>query len=205
MLYHAAASIRFTANLEKNLKRMSLYSLTEWLENTAWSVALRESILVYPIVETTHVLVITLFFGLIAFWDMRLIGMTLKRVPVSEIGGKLLPWAVFGFVVSAISGTLLVYSGPVRITHNIFFRVKVLMLFLAGVNVWMFHTGIYRRIAEWDVDAVAPKHARWAGFASLLLWSGIVVSGGLIAYNWFDCDSPSQIALISFLSGCRVE
>lgn len=184
---------------------MSLYPFAEWLQDSAGSVALRESLLVYPLVESTHVLIITLFFGLIAFWDMRLLGLTLRRVPVSEIGDRLLPWAVAGFVVSVISGTLLVVSSPVRITHNIFFRVKVVMLILAGLNVWLFHTGVYRKVATWDLAVVAPIWARWAGFWSLLLWAGVIVAGRMIAYNWFDCDGLTQVAVIKFLSGCRAQ
>ena len=44
---------------------MSLFQFTEWLENTAGSIALRESLWVYPLVETTHVLTLTVFLGLV--------------------------------------------------------------------------------------------------------------------------------------------
>ena len=67
----------------------------------------------YPVVETTHVLIITVFFGLTAFWDLRLLGMALGRVPVSDVGSRLLPWAVGGFVLSVVTGVLLVYSNPI--------------------------------------------------------------------------------------------
>lgn len=183
---------------------MSLYPFAEWLENSAGSVAFRESLWVYPIVETTHVLSLCVVFGLTVMWDLRLAGMTLRRVPVSDIGGRLLPWAVAGFVISAITGTLLVISSPVRITHNIFFRFKVVMLILAGLNVWMFHTGVYRRVAEWNLDAVAPKKARVAGVLSLVLWASVIVFGRMIAYNWFDCDRQPQAAIVNLLAGCRV-
>lgn len=174
---------------------------TEWLESTAWSTAIRESIWVYPIIETTHVLTLCLFLGLIAVMDLRLVGSTLKRVPVSEIVERLLPWALVGFVLSVVSGLLLLYSSPVRIVHNIFFRLKLVLLVLAGVNAWMFHTGIYRRIREWDVDGVIPRRAKVAGAVSLALWAGIVTSGRMIAYNWFDCGKE-QAAILDFLAGC---
>ena len=45
---------------------MDLLPLIQWLEATEGSVAIRESILLYPIIETTHVLTLCLFFGLIA-------------------------------------------------------------------------------------------------------------------------------------------
>jgi hypothetical protein len=84
------------------------------------------------------------------------------------------------------SGSLLFYAIPVRTFHNIFFRAKVAMLILAGLNVWVFHSTIYRTVAAWDLDTVPPKRARVAGGLSLALWAGIVVAGRMIAYSWFD-------------------
>ena len=159
----------------------------------------------YPVVETTHVLIITVFFGLTAFWDLRLLGMALGRVPVSDVGSRLLPWAVGGFVLSVVTGVLLIYSSPIRVTHNIFFRVKILLVILAGLNILLFRTGIYRRVAQWDLARIAPRQARMAGVWSLLLWAGVVISGRMIAYDWFDYHKPEQITLVRFLSGCLAD
>lgn len=183
---------------------MSLYEFTTWLQNTEGSTAIRESILVYPIVETTHVLTLTLFLGLVAMMDLRLVGLAMGKVPVSDFVRRLLPWALAGFVLSVITGVLLFYSSPVRIAHNIFFRYKLLALVLAGVNAWAFHVGIYRRIAEWDDERVVPRRAKIAGVLSLALWASIVVAGRMIAYNWFDCDKP-QPAVVNVLAGCGEE
>jgi len=158
----------------------------QWLEGTAGSVAIRESTLLYPVIETTHVLTLCLFLGMIAMLDLRLLGAGLRGVRVSEAAGRLLPLAAAGFAVMVISGGLLFYSGPVRAAGNIFFRIKVVMLALAGINAALFHFTIYRRVRDWDADPTPPLRARLAGFASLLLWSGVVISGRLQAYNWFD-------------------
>jgi len=163
-----------------------LLSFFEWLENTGGSIAIRESIMFYPLVESAHVLTLCLFLGMIAMLDLRLLGVALRRVPVSEVTGRLLPWAAAGFVLMVISGVLLFYSGPVRAFQNIFFRVKMVMLVMAGLNAFVFHRGIYRNVAAWDGDSVAPVRAKLAGFLSLLLWAGVVVAGRMQAYNWFD-------------------
>ena len=165
---------------------MDLLRFFEWLESTAGSVAIRESILLYPLIETTHVLTLCLFLGMIALLDLRLLGMGLRHVPVSEVAGRLLPLALLGFALMVLSGTLLFYSGPVRAFQNIFFRVKVVMLVLAGLNALFFHLTIYRRVAAWDDDPVPPARAKMAGAMSLLLWSGVVVCGRMQAYNWFE-------------------
>ena len=165
---------------------MSPLAFFEWLGNTPWSIALLESLWVYPLVETTHVLTLCLFLGLIATLDLRLLGLTLRRVPVSEVAGRLLPWALGGFALMVVSGLLLFYSHPVRAYENIFFRVKIVMLVLAGLNAFVFHTTVYRRVTDWDRAPIAPLRERVAGYLSLVLWCGVVVGGRMQAYNWFN-------------------
>lgn len=165
---------------------MSLTAFCEWLANTPGSIALHESLWVYPIVESVHVLALCLFLGLTVMLDLRLMGVTLRDARVSEVTERLLPWITAGFVVMVASGSLLFYAIPVRTFHNIFFRVKLAMLILAGLNVWVFHSTIYRTVAAWDLDNVPPRRARVAGGLSLALWAGIVVAGRMIAYSWFD-------------------
>jgi len=64
---------------------MSLLGLAEWLAATRGSTALHESQYVYPLVESTHVLTLTLFAGTVALLDLRLLGLALRRVPVSQV------------------------------------------------------------------------------------------------------------------------
>ncbi len=183
---------------------MSLLSFLEWLATTRWSIALHESLYMYPLVESTHVLALTLFVGLAIIIDLRLLGLTMRRVPVSEFLAKILPWTKVGFAVMVITGVLLFYAIPVRNYQNIFFRMKVVMLILAGLNVWIFHSRVERSVAEWDLAPVAPKAARVAAVVSLVLWAGIVVTGRMIAYNWFDCDIQPQPDVINWAAGCVV-
>jgi len=176
----------------------------EWLASTRWSIALHESLYMYPLVESTHVLALTLFVGLAVMLDLRLLGLTLKNVPVSEMLDRVLPWTKVGFVIMIVTGALLFYAIPVRNYQNVFFRVKVIMLLLAGLNVWIFHWRVERRVADWDLDPVPPKAARVAAVISIALWAAIIVAGRMIAYNWFDCDIQPQPDFINWAAGCHV-
>jgi hypothetical protein len=69
----------------------------------------------------------------------------------------------------------------------------------------VFHANVWRRVADWDRDAVTPRSARLAGGLSLLLWACIIFSGRMIAYNWFDCDKQPQPALVNWAAGCNTE
>lgn len=183
---------------------MSLLSVVEWLAGTRWSIALHESLYVYPLVESAHVLTLALFVGLAVMLDLRLLGLTMRHVPVSEVTARLLPWTKAGFLMMVITGALLFYAIPVRTYQSIFFRVKVTMLLLAGLNVWLFHSRAERRVADWDLAPVTPLAARVSAIVSLVLWAGIVVSGRMIAYNWFDCDLQPQSDFINWAAGCVV-
>jgi hypothetical protein len=181
---------------------MSLLAFFEWLADLPWSVDLHESQYAYSIIESIHVWALCLFFGMTVMFDLRLLGWTMRSVPVSEVIRRLLPWAIAGFVIMVVSGTLLFFAIPLRSYQNIFFRGKMLLLLLAGLNVWIFHSRVFPRVATWDVDGMPPRAARVAGALSLVLWIGVVFSGRMIAYNWFDCDRQPQPAIINFLTSC---
>jgi len=181
---------------------VSVSHFCEWLARTPGSIALHESLYMYPLVESVHVLTLCLFVGLAAVVDLRLVGLTLRRVPVSELAARLLPFMAAGFVVMIATGSLLFYAIPVRSFHNVFFRVKMIMLVMAGLNAWVFHARVYRRVFEWDLAPIAPSAARVGGALSLILWAAIIVSGRMIAYNWFDCDKP-QPAIVVWAAGCE--
>jgi len=173
-----------------------------WLSELPWSVDLHESQYAYPLVESVHVWTLVLFFGLMIMIDLRLLGWTLRGVPVSDFIRRVLPWAKVGFAIMVITGTLLVFAIPLRSYQSIFFRVKMVMLVLAGLNVWYFHSRVYPSVAASEDKGVTPKSARIAGGISLALWICIVFSGRMIAYNWFDCDRQPQPWLINFLTSC---
>ena len=167
---------------------MSLFRFCEWLGNTPWSIALHESRYVFLIVLTVHVLTLTVFVGTAVMIDLRLLGVTLARVPASQVLTRLLPWSLAGMLVMMASGALLFYAAPLLRYQNVFFRLKIVALVLALVNAWLFHRTVYRSVAAWDLHAVSPRMARVAGGVSLVLWAFIISAGRLMAYQayWFD-------------------
>jgi hypothetical protein len=183
---------------------MSLLGFARWLAATPWSIALHESVWMYPIIESVHVLTLCCFVGMSVVLDLRLLGLTLRRFPVSELTDRLLPWMVAGFIVMVLSGAALFYAIPVRSYQNIFFRAKMILLVSAGLNASIFHSTVHRHVSDWDLDPVPPTAARMAASFSLILWASIIVCGRMIAYNWFDCDKP-QSAIVNVLSGCTTD
>jgi Family of unknown function (DUF6644) len=181
---------------------MSLLPFCQWLAETRGSVALHESLLMYPLTESIHVWSLALFVGFAALLDLRLLGVAMRRAPVSVVAKRLLPWTIAGFVVMVVTGSMLFYAIPVRSYQSVWFRVKMILLVLAGINAWVFHGNVWRSVTAWDLDPRPPRRARFAGAASLVLWGCIIFAGRMIAYNWFDCDRQPQPAFINWAAGC---
>ncbi|WP_428098987.1 DUF6644 family protein [Candidatus Rariloculus sp.] len=166
---------------------MSLLELCQWLAATPASIALRESHYLYLAVLATHVLTLGVFLGTALIIDLRLLGLAMRSVPVSEFLSRLLPWTVGGFVVMVASGSLMFFAAPVDKYANLFFRAKMGLLLLAGITAWLFYRTVRRRIGEWDRDPVPPAAARLTGGLSLVFWIAILVAGRMIPYQqyWF--------------------
>ena len=172
-----------------------------WLAGTPWSIALHESLYVYTYVETAHVIGVALFVGTIAMVDLRLLGVAFRQTPVSQMNARVLPFTVVGFLLMFVTGLLLFYAIPMRTWHSIWFRSKLVLMALAGANVWFFHQRVERDRATWDNNPAPPLGARLSAVVSLTAWIGVIVMGRMIAYNWFDCDVPQSPA-VSTLAGC---
>jgi hypothetical protein len=159
-----------------------------WLAGTQGSIALHESIWVYPIVESIHVLTLSVFLGVTVMLDLRLLGAIMRSTPASQLIKRWMPWMIAGFAVMVATGALLFYADPIRTYFNIFFRLKVLFLLAAGLNAANFHVMASRTLPQWDLGPTPPIRARLAAGLSLALWAAIVVCGRMIAYHWFDQD-----------------
>ncbi|MGB9069017.1 MAG: DUF6644 family protein [Candidatus Acidiferrales bacterium] len=154
----------------------------QWLYDTHFSGMMRESLWAEPIVETIHVLTLTLFLGFAVMLDMRLLGVVLKRRRMSEVLAQFNPWLFAGFAVMILTGMLLFCGDPISFWSTTFFKVKMIMLVLAGLNVLIFNATIGRKVAQWDLDPRTPGQAKIAAVVSLVLWVLIIAAGRGIAY-----------------------
>ncbi len=159
-----------------------LRSLFEWVDVMPMSIAWRESLNGYPLLLTAHVVSMGLVAGIIIFWDMRLAGMALKRIPVSKIQATMFPWRPSVLQSSHHRSRDGLQSADADFP-NFYFWIKFSFMVFAAVNAVYFHYTINKTVAEWEHDPVTPFAARMAGYASLALWAGIIVTGRMIAYS----------------------
>ena len=159
-------------------------SVTDWLqalERSRIGEVVRES--AFPYIEGTHVLGLALSVGTVVWFDLRLLGATMRTRPVSEVFGSLKPWMLTGFGLMFLTGALLFTSHATKVYANPYFRTKMVLLVLAGLNAGLFHLTIDRRRADWNTAPIPPPAARAAGLASLLVWFSVIAAGRMVAYE----------------------
>lgn len=161
---------------------LDLLSWCQWLEHTSMATVVSGSPWLFPAIETLHLMGIVALVGSTSILDLRLLGLVLKRASVSKLTGQLLPWAWAGFAIQLVTGFVLFASEASKVYVNGPFRIKMLMILLAGINALIFHVTTNRRAAEWENDSGTPFGAKIAGFSSIALWFGIVITGRLIAF-----------------------
>jgi hypothetical protein len=153
-----------------------------WLKDTAVGTAVRESLWIYPTVEILHLFGIVLLVGAIAMTDLRLVGLS-RRLPVNLTAQHLLPWVWVGFVLAALSGLILFSGFATDYWVNTAFRIKLILIAVAGVNATLFHFRVYRNVATWNENLPSPFAARAFAVLSIVLWFSVIAAGRLIAYT----------------------
>ena len=162
--------------------------------------ALMETAWGWPIVESVHFIGLTLLFGSIAAWDLRLLGVA-KEVP-SIAFHRLVPYAVAGFAINAASGMFFLMTTPNQYIYNPAFHLKMLCVALAGANVLVFYLTIFRGIARRGPGARGLAFARFSGLASLVLWCIVIVCGRMITFYRPEICQPGEP--LGFLATCVV-
>ncbi len=159
----------------------TLLAVCQWLYDLPWVVQLEESDNLFPIIESVHVLGIGLMAGTIITVDLRVLGLVFPQEPVRRIAEALLPYTLWGFGLMVVSGIPLFAAESVKVIYNPAFRIKLVLLALAGLNAALFHKTIYRTVDAWGRGAMSPLAARVFAGMSATLWFGVIVSGRLIA------------------------
>lgn len=162
---------------------MDLHSVLQSIYDSSLSTSIRQVDFLFPGIESLHVIAISFVVGTIAIVDLRLIGYASHRRSANRLIHELLPFTWVAFVAAVITGSLMFASKSVDYAENGPFLWKMGMLAAAGLNMAVFHLGIYRRIGEWDETFPAPLPARLAGFASLALWTVVVFLGRWIGFT----------------------
>jgi hypothetical protein len=154
----------------------------EAIEALSLAVWLRQSIWIYPLVNTLHILGVALLIGSVVVLDLRLLGLW-RRVPASALAAVLGPTAIVGFGLAASAGALLFIARAADYAPLWLFQVKMGLLVLALVNgVAVLRAGAWRRLRDGQGDTPIPASLRTLAATSLILWLAVMTFGRLVGY-----------------------
>jgi len=157
--------------------------LISFLESSALADTIRENDLLFPLLESIHVLSICLVIGSIFAVDLRLLGLASVARPVSRVTRGILPLTWCAFVVAVASGGLMFISNATKYLGNGFFVAKLFLIGAAGLNMVIFHAISAKDLPLWENQPQPPLRARLAGGLSILLWVAVVACGRWIGFT----------------------
>jgi hypothetical protein len=162
---------------------MNAAAMLAALESSRLAGHIRDSLYLFPLIESAHVLGLAMMVGTIVILDLRLLGLASIRRPVSRVASDVLRWSWTAFALTVATGLLMFITNAGVYYHNLYFRMKMALLVLAGVNVLAFELTARRSLQRWDTDRMAPSAGRTAAGVSLILWIGIIFMGRWIGFT----------------------
>jgi hypothetical protein len=162
---------------------MDIAALLASIEASGLATTIRNSLFIFPLLEATHVFGLAMVFGTIAIIDLRLLGIASTHRPFTRMASEILKWTWAAFAVTAATGVLMFTTNAGVYYHNAFFRTKMLMLVLAGINMLVFELTAGRTIQRWDKSPAAPLAGKTAAAVSLVIWITIIFLGRWIGFT----------------------
>ena len=156
-------------------------STLQWLEDTSWAAAIRQSIWLYPALEIVHITGIVILVGPAFMFDLRLLGFS-KNLPVSGLARYLLTWSKRGLLLIIPSGLLLFITNAATLGYDPVFWLKMSLLFIASINALVFHRFSFTSVRAWNENTGVPVAAKAAAIISIITWLAIITCGRLLAY-----------------------
>lgn len=149
--------------------------MIDWSTLEAWPLAeaIRRSVWAYPVLESLHIGAFASLVGSLLVLELRVFGAQ-PGLSLTVLGRLAVRAALAGFALAVLSGSLLFFSAAAEIAANPAFRVKLVLILMAGGNALVFHA----RDSLRRHDGVA----RFQAGLSLMLWFGVIAAGRLIAY-----------------------
>jgi hypothetical protein len=184
---------------------MDIVAFLKSLEASGLATRIRDSLWLFPLIESTHVIGLALVFGTIVIIDLRLLGIASTQRSFTRMASDILKWTWAAFALTALTGTLMFTTKAVVYYHNFFFRTKMVLLVLSGINMLIFELTAGRTIHNWDKAPSAPSAGKAVAAVSLVMWISIIIMGRLIGFTTSRAavlaPPPAGVNFDDFLQG----
>lgn len=175
------------------------------LEETGLASGVRDSLYIFPVLESIHVMALSVVFGTIMIVDLRLLGIASINRSFARISAELLRITWGAFAVAALTGTLMFMTNARVYADNSSFRVKLVLLALAGLNMAFFHLTAGKTVARWDKAPSSPGLGKVAATVSLAIWIAVIFAGRVVGFTTTGAQArqaaPLPVDFDDFLTG----
>lgn len=153
----------------------------EWLEASRLAVYIRQSYFLFPVIEIVHIIGFIFLTGSAFLFDLRLLGVS-RQLAVTDLATHLLVWSRRSLLFVIPSGLLLFITQATTLATSDVFGFKLVLILLAFANAGIFHVRTFRTVSYWNRAVSTPFGAKAAAIISMVLWTGVITCGRLIAY-----------------------
>ena len=163
------------------MEEQGAQTIWSWLESSGIAVAMREWTWLYPIIEIAHIIGFVVLVGAAFSFDLRLLGVS-SGLPVTHLAHHLLRWSRVSLLVVVPTGFLMFMTNATKMAGNPVFRIKLILIVLAGINALVFRLWTSNSVERWNVNEPSPLAAKLSAVFSLVAWSAVISCGRLIAF-----------------------
>lgn len=153
-----------------------------WLSATQISVAFQSANWFVPLVQTVHIISISILLTSVYVLSFRLIRLSKGIQPVATVAAKLTPWIWASLCVLLVTGVLLTITEPSRELLNWVFRTKMLLVLVLVAIL----AGVQRRLRRspeyWSESPARSRAGQAIGLLCVAIGACIVIAGRWIAY-----------------------
>ena len=151
----------------------------QWAEATTIGEVIRDSSWAFAVIESFHLLALSVIGGAVLIVDLRLLGLGLRTQPIADVARDARPWLVGSLIVMLVTGVGLFLSEPMKCYASTAFAVKMTCLALALV----FTFTVRMKVTLADEGRVRPAWLKLLALVSLALWFGVGASGRWIGFS----------------------
>lgn len=155
--------------------------ILQWLENSTWATAIRQSLWMYPALEIIHILGIILLVGAAMLFDFFLLGLS-TNLPLVGMARYLLTWSRRGLILVIPSGLLLFITNAETLGLDPTFRLKMVLLIVAALNALIFHKFVYKSQTDPGISNSLSLRFKIPALISMAVWIAVITCGRLLAY-----------------------
>ena len=158
---------------------MNLLPFIEWTASTSLSHTISTSTWMFAVIESIHLLALSVIGGSVLIVDLRLLGFGIRTHTLAHVAREAQPWFIASWTVMIVTGSLLFASEPQKLYYSTPFAVKMSCLLLGTI----FALTVRRKVTLADEGQVNGIWLKLVALVSLALWFGVGAGGRWVGFS----------------------